>query len=180
MVMLWWYQLQGLRKKGVLNCMMRLPLVKRTQLLSLLLNSIFRYRIQNRVLRGISHRSLSTTVLGEQIQFPIGIAPTALHAAAHPGAEAETARGKISVKSTPWQARTQVWGEGCLGSNSPSIFLFVCVFWNPPHTHTHLKKNIKKCNRKEVTFKYSGQQKKCSVSKTAFFVFVPWCEVRAS
>ncbi|XP_030841814.1 hydroxyacid oxidase 1-like [Strongylocentrotus purpuratus] len=56
-----------------------------------------RYRIRNRVLQGISHRSLSTTVLGEQIQYPIGIAPTALHAAAHPNAEAETARGELAT-----------------------------------------------------------------------------------
>eukprot|EP00057_Strongylocentrotus_purpuratus_P012761 XP_011667235.1 PREDICTED: uncharacterized protein LOC752960 [Strongylocentrotus purpuratus] len=55
------------------------------------------YRIRNRVLQGISHRSLSTTVLGEQIQYPIGIAPTAVHAAAHPDAEAETARGAAAA-----------------------------------------------------------------------------------
>lgn len=57
-------------------------------------NLIFRLRIRPRVLRGISQVDLSTTILGERITMPIGIAPTATQKLAHPDGELATARGK--------------------------------------------------------------------------------------
>jgi isopentenyl diphosphate isomerase/L-lactate dehydrogenase-like FMN-dependent dehydrogenase len=51
-----------------------------------------RMRLSPRVLRDISKRDLTTTVLGETISMPILIAPTAFHRMAHPDGEAATAR----------------------------------------------------------------------------------------
>lgn len=46
-----------------------------------------------RVLRGVEHRSMSTTALGYQVSVPIGIAPTAMHKMAHEDGEIATAKG---------------------------------------------------------------------------------------
>jgi 4-hydroxymandelate oxidase len=58
-----------------------------------------------RVLRDVSERSLTTTVLGQEVRSPILIAPTAYHRMAHPDGELATARaaatrGTILVAST--------------------------------------------------------------------------------
>jgi 4-hydroxymandelate oxidase len=58
-----------------------------------------------RVLRDVSRRSLTTTVLGQEIRAPILVAPTAYHRMAHPEGELATARaaaarGTILVAST--------------------------------------------------------------------------------
>ncbi len=52
-----------------------------------------RWVLRPRVLVDVSERDLSTTVLGQPVPFPILVAPTALHAMAHPDGEVETARG---------------------------------------------------------------------------------------
>ncbi|KAJ8920886.1 hypothetical protein NQ315_015679 [Exocentrus adspersus] len=51
-----------------------------------------RYKIRPRCLRNVSHRDLSTTVLGEKVSMPIGIAPTAMQRMAHPEGECANAR----------------------------------------------------------------------------------------
>ena len=60
----------------------------------------FRLRIRPRVLCGISEVDLSTTVLGEKVTLPIGIAPTATQKLAHPDGEQATAKGNISMQAT--------------------------------------------------------------------------------
>ncbi len=52
-----------------------------------------RINLKPRVLRDISQRDLTTTVLGQQISMPILVAPTAFHQMAHPDGELATARG---------------------------------------------------------------------------------------
>ncbi len=49
---------------------------------------LFRYR----VLRDVSRRSLETTVLGQQLAFPVMVAPMAFQRLAHPDGELATAR----------------------------------------------------------------------------------------
>ncbi|XP_071496893.1 2-Hydroxyacid oxidase 1-like [Diadema antillarum] len=51
------------------------------------------YVIRPRILRDVTKRSLSTTILGQPISMPICIAPSANHRYAHPEAEVATARG---------------------------------------------------------------------------------------
>ncbi|XP_071510709.1 uncharacterized protein, partial [Diadema antillarum] len=55
--------------------------------------SFSRYRFRPQVLADVSTRSLSTTVLGETISFPVGASPTALHTLAHKDGEIATAKG---------------------------------------------------------------------------------------
>nr|XP_054767638.1 2-Hydroxyacid oxidase 1-like [Lytechinus pictus] len=52
-----------------------------------------RYVIRPRILRDVTHRSLSTTVLGQPISMPICVAPAEAQRFAHPSAEAESAKG---------------------------------------------------------------------------------------
>ncbi|MFQ5527657.1 MAG: alpha-hydroxy acid oxidase [Thermoanaerobaculia bacterium] len=64
-----------------------------------------RLALHYRVLRDVSERDLSTTVLGSEIDLPILLAPTAFQAMAHPEGEVATARaaanaGTIMVVST--------------------------------------------------------------------------------
>lgn len=49
--------------------------------------------LRPRYLRDISHRDISTTVLGEEISLPVMIAPAGSHMLAHPDGEVATARG---------------------------------------------------------------------------------------
>jgi len=64
-----------------------------------------RIHLRYRVLRDISRRDLSTTVLGQRVSMPVLIAPTAFQRMAHPDGEVATARaagkaGTIMILST--------------------------------------------------------------------------------
>jgi 4-hydroxymandelate oxidase len=64
-----------------------------------------RIAVHYRVLRDVSERDLSTTVLGTAVKLPILIAPTAFHRLAHPEGELATARaarvaGTLPILST--------------------------------------------------------------------------------
>ncbi|XP_043793473.1 peroxisomal (S)-2-hydroxy-acid oxidase GLO5 [Apis laboriosa] len=64
-----------------------------------------KYRIRPRFLRNVSKRDLSTTILGEKISMPLGIAPAAMQRMAHPEGECANARaaqgaGTIYILST--------------------------------------------------------------------------------
>ena len=50
-----------------------------------------------RVLRDVSQRDLSTTILGHKVSFPVCIAPTAMQRMAHPEGEVATAKGNIII-----------------------------------------------------------------------------------
>ncbi|KOX77090.1 Hydroxyacid oxidase 1 [Melipona quadrifasciata] len=52
-----------------------------------------KYRIRPRFLRNVSKRDLSTTILGERISMPLGVAPAAMQRMAHPEGECANARG---------------------------------------------------------------------------------------
>jgi isopentenyl diphosphate isomerase/L-lactate dehydrogenase-like FMN-dependent dehydrogenase len=51
------------------------------------------FELRPRVLRGVSDRCLSTTVLGREIEFPVMLAPAGDHTRAHPDGELASARG---------------------------------------------------------------------------------------
>ncbi|XP_043255327.1 peroxisomal (S)-2-hydroxy-acid oxidase GLO5 [Colletes gigas] len=51
-----------------------------------------KYRIRPRFLRDVSKRDLSTTILGEKISMPLGVAPSAMQRMAHPDGECGNAR----------------------------------------------------------------------------------------
>lgn len=55
---------------------------------------IFRIRLRPRILRDVSVSDIRTTILGTEISFPVGIAPTAFHCLAWHEGELATARGK--------------------------------------------------------------------------------------
>ncbi len=64
-----------------------------------------RYKLRPRILLDVSHRSLTTKILGQQIKMPILIAPMAVQCLAHPQGELVTAKvaadfGIIMVLST--------------------------------------------------------------------------------
>ena len=52
-----------------------------------------RYRLRPKMLRDVSNISMRTTILGNEIDFPVGVAPTALQRMAHDKGELATARG---------------------------------------------------------------------------------------
>ncbi|KAK2583751.1 hypothetical protein KPH14_009664 [Odynerus spinipes] len=51
-----------------------------------------RYRVRPKFLRDVSKRDTSTTVLGEKISMPLGVAPTAMQRMAHPDGECANVR----------------------------------------------------------------------------------------
>jgi 4-hydroxymandelate oxidase len=83
-----------------------------------------RIRIHYRVLVDVSQRSLSTSLLGDEISLPILIAPTAFHRLAHPEGELATARaagaaGTIMVLSSLSNTRLE---EVAAASGGPLWF----------------------------------------------------------
>jgi 4-hydroxymandelate oxidase len=78
-----------------------------------------RIRLKYRVLIDVSHRDLSTTVLGQTVSFPVLIAPTAFQRMAHRDGEVATARaagaaGTIMILSTlSNSAIEEVVAAGC-------------------------------------------------------------------
>lgn len=65
----------------------------------------FRLRLRPRCLRDVSHLDISCEILGAQLAWPLGIAPTAMQKLAHPDGEIGTARaagqaGSIFILST--------------------------------------------------------------------------------
>lgn len=87
-----------------------------------------RLRLLPRVLRGVSSVDLRTTVIGEPVDMPILVAPTGLHALAHPEAERATARGAgeagtlmaLSTVVTPSLEEVAAVATGPCGSSSTS------------------------------------------------------------
>ena len=53
----------------------------------------YRYRLRPKLLRDVSKRDLRTTILGQEIAFPIAVAPTAMQRMAHSDGEVATAKG---------------------------------------------------------------------------------------
>jgi hypothetical protein len=51
------------------------------------------YLLLPRILKCVSDINLSTSVLGNKIDFPVCVAPSALHGLVHPDGETATARG---------------------------------------------------------------------------------------
>ncbi|XP_072028865.1 2-Hydroxyacid oxidase 1-like [Amphiura filiformis] len=58
-----------------------------------------RLRLLPRLMRDVSNRDLSTTILGQRISFPIAISPTAKHCLAHPDGEIATAKAASSMQT---------------------------------------------------------------------------------
>ncbi|XP_065907621.1 2-Hydroxyacid oxidase 1-like [Dysidea avara] len=58
-----------------------------------------RYRLRPRMLRDVSNVNMKTTIMGNEIDFPIGIAPTAVQKMAHPEGEVATARASSSMNT---------------------------------------------------------------------------------
>ncbi|MCW2616861.1 MAG: Hao, partial [Modestobacter sp.] len=55
------------------------------------------WRLRPRVLRGVGAVQLGTTLLGTEVATPIGVAPWAYQAMAHPDGERATARGAAAT-----------------------------------------------------------------------------------
>ncbi|XP_038073980.1 hydroxyacid oxidase 1-like [Patiria miniata] len=56
-----------------------------------------RYRLRPRLLRDVSKRDMRTNMLGQDIAFPIAVAPTAMHCLAHNDGELATAKAVKSM-----------------------------------------------------------------------------------
>ena len=52
-----------------------------------------RYRLRPRMLRDVSNINMKTTIMGDEVDFPVGAAPTAMQRMAHDDGELATARG---------------------------------------------------------------------------------------
>lgn len=59
--------------------------------------SFHSWRIRPRVLINVQNRSTKCEILGIKLDFPIGIAPTAMQRMAHPDGECATAKGIIHL-----------------------------------------------------------------------------------
>mmetsp|Transcript_2808 Transcript_2808/g.6261 ORF Transcript_2808/g.6261 Transcript_2808/m.6261 type:complete len:188 (+) Transcript_2808:72-635(+) len=58
-----------------------------------------RLRMRPRIMRDVSQVDMKTTILGEEVDFPIVIAPTAMQQMAHPDGEIATARAAHKMKT---------------------------------------------------------------------------------
>lgn len=67
----------------------------------------FRYRIKPRFLRDVSKRDISTTILGEKISMPLGVAPAAMQRMAHPDGECGNAKGRLKIDINNYMKKTK-------------------------------------------------------------------------
>ena len=58
---------------------------------------VYSYYILPRVLRDVSNIDTSTTLLGQKVATPIGVAPTGRHHVAHTDAEIPVTKGIIMI-----------------------------------------------------------------------------------
>ncbi len=63
---------------------------------------LYRYRLRPKLLGDVSRRDLRTTILGQEIAFPIAVAPTAMQRMAHSEGEVAAARGIMCKDSECW------------------------------------------------------------------------------
>ena len=63
------------------------------------INWFVSWKIRPRMLRDVSNRDISTSVLGYNIAFPVCVAPTAMHKMAHHEGEVATAKGRFLIRS---------------------------------------------------------------------------------
>ncbi|XP_071808820.1 2-Hydroxyacid oxidase 1-like [Asterias amurensis] len=59
--------------------------------------AFLRYRFRPRLFRDVSTRVTRTSILGHDIEFPVGVSPTALHGVIHKDGEKATARAAASA-----------------------------------------------------------------------------------
>ncbi|XP_072032432.1 2-Hydroxyacid oxidase 1-like [Amphiura filiformis] len=59
-----------------------------------------RFRLRPRLMRDVSNRDMSTTILGHHLPHPIAIGPSSFHKMAHPDGEIATVKG-AAMTSTP-------------------------------------------------------------------------------
>lgn len=86
------------------------------------------YRLLHRVLKDVSQRDLSTSVLGQSLEHPFMVAPTAFHKLVHPRGEVATAEGAdaadtLMVAST---LSTTSLEEIARASSAPRLFQLYC------------------------------------------------------
>ncbi|XP_071805010.1 2-Hydroxyacid oxidase 1-like isoform X2 [Asterias amurensis] len=58
-----------------------------------------RYRLRPRCLRDVSNRDIRSSILGHDLEFPVGVSPSACHAVVHKDGEIATAKGAASSGS---------------------------------------------------------------------------------
>ncbi|XP_072032431.1 2-Hydroxyacid oxidase 1-like [Amphiura filiformis] len=71
-----------------------------------------RFRLRPRLMRDVSNRDMSTTILGHHLPHPIAIGPSAFHKMAHPDGEIATVKG-AAMTSTPM----------CVGGSGSNVTL---------------------------------------------------------
>lgn len=68
------------------------------------------------MLRDVSQRTLTTTVLGKPVAFPVGVSPTAMQRLAHPDGECANVRGELFASTgcinltIPWNTAAASMG----------------------------------------------------------------------
>ena len=66
--------------------------------ISIIESRLSRFKIRPRCLRNVSRRDLSTTVLGQKVEIPVGISPMSMQRMAHPEGECASVRGKTMIQ----------------------------------------------------------------------------------
>jgi 4-hydroxymandelate oxidase len=97
-----------------------------------------RWRLRPRVLRGLSTVRLATTLLGSEVGTPIGVAPWAYQAMAHPDGERGTAVGAAaagSLMTVSTSASTSLADVAAVQPTAPKWFQLYRLH-SPEHTDT--------------------------------------------
>ncbi|XP_070566336.1 2-Hydroxyacid oxidase 1-like [Ptychodera flava] len=87
-------------------------------------NAFNRYWLKPCVLRDVSVRDMSTTLLGEKIDMPICISPTAFHDRAHPEAEIATCKAVADMKTVMTTSALSSYSLEDIAATRPT-----CVKW---------------------------------------------------
>ena len=117
-----------------------------------------RYKIRPRVLRNVSNRDLSTTILGHRVAAPIGISPSSSQRSLHPDGEAATAIASAANSFPLTLAMATTVALKDIMKACPSLFCFQQILISNPKVMT--EKIVRKAEENQakglvVTVDYS-------------------------
>jgi (S)-2-hydroxy-acid oxidase len=114
-------------------------------------NAFSRYMIRPVVLRDVSKINMKTTILGEQIDFPIGISPTAMQCLAHHDGEKATAKASAKLKTcmilSSWSTTSM---EEVASANGSNLRWFQLYIYNDKGLTLDLVKRAEKAGYKAL------------------------------
>lgn len=108
-----------------------------------------KYAIRPRVMRDVSKRDMSTTILGQKCAFPVGVAPTSTHKLVNIHGEVSTAKSAVALQTVMTNSMMSSVSIKDIMAECPSLLYFQQVYVTKPRdmteniVHSAVENNVK-------------------------------------